>query len=142
MIPREKYIEILKYVPRPCVDCIVMYKGKFLLGRRRIKPDVGKWGLIGGMVRLGETTEEAVVRKCKEEAGISVEINKVKLIGIFTCFGETRQDICMTYTVEVDQLNGVKLDYQHDNYAWVDKTCLPKDTNQFILRQIALLGDN
>ena len=142
MIPRNKYLEILKVMPRPCVDCVIMYKGMFLLGHRSINPDKCKWGLIGGMVKMGETTEEAVVRKCKEEAGINVDINNVKLLGIFTCFGETRQDICMTYKVEVDKPNGITLDYQHDNYCWANKATLPNNMNQFALKQIELLGDN
>lgn len=141
MIPKTKYQEILKLMPRPCVDVILRCNGKFLLGHRAIEPDKGKWGLFGGQVKMGETTEEAVIRKVKQEVGLSVDYNTVKLLGIFTCFGETRQDICMTYEARIDRIEGIMLDYQHDKYCWVDKTCLPLNTNQFVLKQLGLIGD-
>ncbi len=141
MIPEEQYQEILKVMPRPCVDCVLMYKGKILLGHRKIAPDSGKWGLIGGRVNMGETTEEAVVRKVKEELGLHIDIKTVKLLGVLTCFGDTRQDICITYKVQVDKPNDIVLDYQHDKYCWVTLDKLPSNMNQFVLKQLEMLGD-
>ena len=43
-----------------------------LLVRRGNEPAKGKWGLPGGVIELGETVEEAVVREVKEETGIDV----------------------------------------------------------------------
>ncbi len=139
MIPEELYQQILKVMPRPCVDVVLTYKGKVLLGHRNIEPDKGKWVLVGGQVQIGETTEQSVVRKVEEELGIDIDINTVKLLGIFTCFGKTRQDICMTYKAEAQIADGIILDYQHDRYYWADVNKLPQPMNTFVIKQLDLL---
>ncbi len=136
MIPEKLYQEILKVMPRPCVDVVLTYRGKVLLGHRAIEPDKGNWGLIGGQVNMGETTEQAVVRKVKEELGIDIDIDTIRLLGIFTCFGKTRQDICMTYRAEAKSADGIKLGYQHDKYYWAGIHSMPKPISPFVMEQI------
>jgi ADP-ribose pyrophosphatase YjhB (NUDIX family) len=42
------------------------------LEKRRGDPGKGKWSVPGGLVELGETTVEAVIREVKEETGLDV----------------------------------------------------------------------
>jgi 8-oxo-dGTP diphosphatase len=44
-----------------------------------VNKKIGKWGLPGGKVELGEQPREAAIREAKEEVGIDVEI--ISLVG-------------------------------------------------------------
>ena len=53
-------------------------QGEFLLQKRRD----GQWGVPGGFIELGESTEEAGRREVFEETGL--EIGKLDLVGVFS----------------------------------------------------------
>jgi ADP-ribose pyrophosphatase YjhB (NUDIX family) len=53
--------------------------GRILLQRRA---DSGDWSLPGGIMEIGETLPQAVVRETREETGLDVEITG--LVGLFT----------------------------------------------------------
>lgn len=55
------------------VGAVIVCNGKILLEKRRSEPGKGKWSVPGGLVELGESTEQAVVREVKEETGLDVE---------------------------------------------------------------------
>lgn len=54
-------------------------QGHVLLQRRR---DNGLWGFPGGLVDLGESATDAVIREFREEVGLDVEVKR--LIGVYT----------------------------------------------------------
>src|SRR3990170_4509263 len=54
------------------VGAIIVYAGKILLEKRKNEPSKGKWTIPGGLVELGESIEEAVIRETKEETGLDV----------------------------------------------------------------------
>lgn len=56
---------------------LINEKNEILLQRRGTYPI--KWGLIGGIVNLGESLEDAAVRETKEETNL--EIDDLKLLG-------------------------------------------------------------
>jgi ADP-ribose pyrophosphatase len=51
---------------------IIVREGKILLERRKNDPGRGKWSIPGGLVELGESLEQTVVRETREETGLSV----------------------------------------------------------------------
>ena len=54
---------------------VVEQQGAFLIGLRpNGKPLAGFWEFPGGRVEVGESPEEAAVRECLEETGISVAV--------------------------------------------------------------------
>lgn len=60
---------------------VINEKGEFLLQKR----SDGLWGVPGGFMELGESTEEVGRREVFEETGI--EVGKLDLVGVF--FGKT-----------------------------------------------------
>ena len=57
---------------------VIIKDGKILLQRRT---DNGQWGLIGGLLELNETYEEAALREIREETGLDVTLES--FLGIF-----------------------------------------------------------
>ncbi|HVK02697.1 MAG TPA: NUDIX hydrolase [Armatimonadaceae bacterium] len=54
-------------------------RGEVLLERRA---DTGLWGVPGGCMEIGETTEEAARREVREETGL--EVGEMTLLGVFS----------------------------------------------------------
>jgi 8-oxo-dGTP diphosphatase len=55
------------------VGAIMLCDGKILLEKRKNDPVKGKWSVPGGLVELGESVEQTVIREVKEETGLEVE---------------------------------------------------------------------
>jgi 8-oxo-dGTP diphosphatase len=55
------------------VGAVIVDRGRVLLVRRGREPLKGKWSLPGGMLELGESLLEGVVREVREETGLTVE---------------------------------------------------------------------
>jgi ADP-ribose pyrophosphatase YjhB (NUDIX family) len=55
------------------VGAVVFDDGRVLLVRRGREPLKGHWSLPGGMLELGESLVEGVVREIREETGLIVE---------------------------------------------------------------------
>jgi ADP-ribose pyrophosphatase YjhB (NUDIX family) len=79
-------------------------QGRVLMQRRS---DSGNWSLPGGVMDIGETLQQCVVREVKEETGLDIEITG--LLGIYTdpthviayADGEVRQEFNVTYLARV-----------------------------------------
>ena len=61
-----------------CAGALIVQNDKILLQRRT---DNGKWGLIGGLLEMNETYEEAALREIREETGLEVKLDS--FLGIF-----------------------------------------------------------
>ena len=55
------------------IGVVIVNQGKIVLIKRGNEPSRGKWTIPGGLVELGETVENAVIREAKEETGLTVE---------------------------------------------------------------------
>jgi ADP-ribose pyrophosphatase YjhB (NUDIX family) len=63
--------------PRVGVGAVILDGDRVLLVKRGAPPAQGKWSVPGGLLRLGETVEAAVVREVEEECGISVRLDGI-----------------------------------------------------------------
>jgi 8-oxo-dGTP diphosphatase len=55
------------------VGAVIVDQGRALLIRRGQEPLKGKWSIPGGMLELGESLLEGVVREVREETGLTIE---------------------------------------------------------------------
>lgn len=63
------------------VGAVVVHEGRVLLVCRGSEPLKGHWTLPGGLLELGESVVEGVVREVREETGLTVEpIELVELV--------------------------------------------------------------
>ena len=56
------------------VGALIVKEEKMILVKRGAEPGKGQWSIPGGLVELGESVRDAVVREAKEETGLDVEI--------------------------------------------------------------------
>lgn len=78
--------------------------GRILMQRRA---DSGNWSLPGGIMEIGETLGEAVVREVREETGFDIELTGI--LGIYTDpahviaygDGEVRQEFVVVFTARI-----------------------------------------
>ena len=73
------------YPDQPVVGVggVILNDGKILLEKRKNEPGRGKWTIPGGLVELGETLEQAVIREVEEETCLKcVEGKDPKLIDV------------------------------------------------------------
>ena len=55
------------------VGAVVISEDKILLEKRKNEPGKGKWSIPGGLVDLGESPEQAVIREVMEETCLEVD---------------------------------------------------------------------
>jgi ADP-ribose pyrophosphatase YjhB (NUDIX family) len=72
-----------EYPERPVVGVggVIIEEGRALLIRRGSEPLRGQWSIPGGILELGETLEEGVVREILEETGLHVRV--LEIIEVF-----------------------------------------------------------
>ncbi len=86
--------------PLPGVAVIVDWQGGVVLVRRKHPPQQGGWCFPAGFVEVGESSEEAAVRECREETGLQVAISD--LVGVYSFDDETQGGIVIFYTAEAE----------------------------------------
>ena len=60
---------------REVVAALLRRDGKFMITRRpEGKARAGLWEFAGGKVEAGEFLQDALVRECREEIGVTVEV--------------------------------------------------------------------
>lgn len=64
------------------VGAVVICEDRLLLVRRGSEPNKGRWTVPGGVVELGETVIDAILRETKEECGLEVEIEEERPINV------------------------------------------------------------
>ncbi len=78
-----------------------------------IKWAPGQWAFPGGKLEAGESRVQAAIRETKEETELTVEdLKEVKI--------PVDSKLTMFYTREYTGV--VKIDWEHDDFVWVDRT--------------------
>lgn len=78
-------------------------KNELLLQLRDEEPEIGKYVLFGGGVKVGENPETALAREIKEELGY--EVKSAKFFGDYEDNGIKQTIYILNESVELDDLN-------------------------------------
>lgn len=72
-----------RYPQRPVlgIGALIFDRGRILLVERGKEPLKGYWSLPGGVLEIGETLEQGIIREVREETGLEVE--PLKMLEIF-----------------------------------------------------------
>ena len=84
--------------PLLSASALVVDKGRVLLVRRGREPEPETWSLPAGLVRYGETVEEAAVRETLEETGIHVALSR--LLGVYDLVGRDYHYVVVCFLAE------------------------------------------
>ena len=129
------------------VGAIIIRNGRILIVKRKSEPGKGKWSVPGGLVELGETVGQAVVREVKEECGLDVEVDS--LIDVVDSLTKDERGDIKYHFVILDffvKLKGGKLKPGDDaeEVKWVplkevEKYDLTKTFREFLKRNMKIL---
>jgi 8-oxo-dGTP diphosphatase len=88
------------------IGVVIVRDFKIALIKRDNEPSKGKWTIPGGLVELGESVEEAVIREAKEETCLDVE--EPQLIDVVGNVDLDEDDKVKYHYVIIDYLVHVK----------------------------------
>ena len=126
------YIHELRQIIGPrkiilsCAGALIIQDGKILLQRRT---DNGRWGLIGGLLEMNETYEEAALREIREETGLEVRLDA--FLGIFHNHnmvwgnGDAAHVICAFFTASIIS-SEPRIDEESYELRFFDKDEMPE----------------
>ena len=84
------------------VGAIIHNGERILLEKRKNSPGKGKWSVPGGLVDLGETAEQAVIREVKEETGL--EVYNPRLVDVVSYISLGEKGAVVYHYVIIDYL--------------------------------------
>jgi len=114
-----------------CIAFIKNPKGRILMQQRKFP--YGKWGLPGGLMELGESTEETVKREVFEETGLT--LGKLSLFGVYSgknylCIAQNGDEFYVVTTVYVTNEYIGEVSVNNDEslkFEWIDIHDLPEN---------------
>ena len=121
------------------VAALIRKNGRFLICRRPAsKARALLWEYVGGKVEPGETHEDALIRECREELGISLTVGK-----IFTEVDHTYPDIKIHLTLFNAFTDDEPRLLEHADLKWILPSEIPlfdfcpadKDINEKIMKE-------
>jgi len=126
--------------PMVGVGAIIVENSRVLLVKRGHAPLVGEWSIPGGLLEVGETLREAVLREVLEETGLTLEVGE--LLGVFdrvlrdaderTIYHYVLIDFLCRRTVGEPRAAGDADEARWFTQAELEALALPQDTLQVI----------
>lgn len=79
---------------------------------------------VGGGVRMGESTEEALLREIREETGVDGRIGRLAYVyeGFFSAAGKAHHEVCFFYEVDAGDFtmaDGTPTDHAGEILRWI-----------------------
>jgi ADP-ribose pyrophosphatase YjhB (NUDIX family) len=110
-------------VPLVGVGAVIVNEGRVLLICRGSEPLKGDWSLPGGLLELGESLHQGVIREVREETGLEVE--PLQLVELLDRVHRQGQRVQYHYVIAdyLCQLKGGELRAASDAVAarWVER---------------------
>ncbi|MEO0836741.1 MAG: GDP-mannose mannosyl hydrolase [Cyanobacteria bacterium J06642_3] len=133
---KNEFAFIVKNTPLISIDLVIVdNRGKILVGLRNNEPARGKWFVPGGRIYKNESIESAFSRISSAELGISLEIKKAEMLGVFEHIYDTNfanspgfgtHYVVLAYRVYVPDVIVDLPQDQHRNYLWITEQDLEK----------------
>ena len=80
LLPKQQWLEVVERTPLVSIDLVVTNaRNEVLLGWRNNKPAQHCWFVPGGVVRKGETLQQAFERVVLDELGVGTELRRKAL---------------------------------------------------------------
>lgn len=78
------------------------------------------WGNIGGVLEFGEKSNEACIREAKEEIGVELKDENLKLLEIVEMpnFTENVHGFKFIYATTIDENEKITINPESDEYHW------------------------
>jgi len=112
--------------------CNSDYSKVLLLKRNAIKRAKNglDWGNVGGRVELGEKLIDACIREAREEIGLNLNPEKLKLIEIKETpfMSDIFHALHFVYTTTLDESEKITLNDESEDYQWFSLDSLPDKT--------------
>lgn len=101
---------------------VIINDGKVLILRRSSTDEwmPGHYGLPGGKLNSDENLTDAIARECKEETNLDILPKNL----IFLPKNSNNKEHAFFYTTKFD--GELKLDFEHDDFQWVNPKNLSK----------------
>ena len=105
------------------VAALIDRDGRFLICQRPAHKARGLlWEFVGGKVEPGETKEQALVRECREELGVTVRVGEV-----FLEVTHAYPDLTVHLTLfRAAITEGTPLRLEHNDLRWITAAEIPR----------------
>ncbi|WP_352399167.1 (deoxy)nucleoside triphosphate pyrophosphohydrolase [Anaerotignum sp.] len=123
------------------VAALISQGDQFLICQRPVHKARGLlWEFVGGKKEVGETKEQALIRECQEELGITVQVGE-----IFMEVTHVYPDITIGLTLfRATILQGTPRLLEHNDLRWIKVDEIPKydfcPADQEILSRLMAMG--
>ena len=134
-IDEQLYLMIKQVMPLPCVDLLIVNKGRLLLMKRTNTLAKGLWFTPGGRIYKGESLEDAVKRVLGEETGLVPD--SFEQVGAMSHDWTEVQTITVFYKVYVST-DKPEMNDEHDDYKWIEK--VDDDIHPYVVYMIKKSG--
>lgn len=110
--------------PLPTTIAIIESDGLYLLVRRALQPEAGRWDAVGGFLQGAESAEECLVREAFEEIGVRVVIGRI--LGTFpSVYGDSGlKTIGIAFECKLTS-DKLELSGENSEYGWFGANELP-----------------
>ncbi|MBQ4604464.1 MAG: (deoxy)nucleoside triphosphate pyrophosphohydrolase [Clostridia bacterium] len=105
------------------VAALIRQGGKFMIFQRpESKTRAFQWEFVGGKVEKGETLEDALIRECREEIGVTVKVGDV-----FMEVDHEYPDITIHLTLfNAEIVKGIPQKLEHNDIRLITPDEIPK----------------
>lgn len=135
----EEYGRIRDNIVRTVVDCILINKGKMLLGKRSREPQ-SDWWVIGGGMKPGESFEQAAKRNLKRELNLDINLSRFRYFDIYSFVWSKRteppqengcHDVSVTMILEIsdEEIARITPNDEYEDLDWFDPKIVAKSEN-------------
>jgi 8-oxo-dGTP diphosphatase len=144
LVSEKLYSRILRVMPIPCVDLLVVDDpGRVLLLLRRNEPAAGQWWFPGGRVQFGEQRRDAAKRKLEEECGLSsTQFQEIGTFDLLLDSGPNQRSHAITtlFRVQIPSGHNIRFDSQSSEASWLSpREWLGRELHPFVRNGLSLI---